>query len=330
MKNYPLIYGVDISKNTLDICELHTDRPENKKHFQIGNDLKSIRKFIKTRKAEASFFCMEDTGVYGLRLCSCLEEAAIEYAVVPAIHIARSKGLRRGKSDKADARDIAVYALAHRSGLSAHHLPERDLQELKLLASERDKLLKGIKLFSASEESFAYLPKSVTFGAKGQNHGTVRYLQKQLVAIEKKIEELMAQNQTMRHQRQLLESIPGIGKQTAVLLICYTRCFSSFDNWRQLACYAGLAPFEYQSGSSVRGRTKVSHFAQKKLKSVVHMAALTAKKHDPDLRLYYERKVGEGKNKMLVLNAVRCKLIARAFAVIKRDSAYINTQKYAA
>ncbi len=330
MKNYPIIYGVDISKNTLDICCLATESPEHKTFFHIGNDLKSIPKFLAKVLPADAVFCMEDTGVYTYRLCTCLETSGIAYSVVPAIQIKRSKGLKRGKTDKTDAADIAHYALIHQREMTPTHLADEDLQQLKLLMSERNKLLKALKIFKASEESFACLPKAVCKVSKRQNHCTVRYLTKQLKAIEKEMASLIDHNETMQHQNELLQSIPGVGTQTATMLICYTRCFKSFDNWRQLACYAGLAPFEYQSGTSVRGRTKVSNFAQKQLKSVIHMAALTAKQWDTELKQYFERKVGEGKNKMLVMNAIRCKLIARAFAVIKRDSPYINTKKYAA
>lgn len=98
----------------------------------------------------------------------------------------------------------------------------------------------------------------------------------------------------------------------------------------QFACYSGVAPFEYQSGTSIRGRTKVSNFAQKKLKSLLNLGALSAKRHDVELKNYFERKVAEGKNKMLVVNAIRCKILARAFAVINRGTPFVNTQKFAA
>lgn len=97
-----------------------------------------------------------------------------------------------------------------------------------------------------------------------------------------------------------------------------------------LAPDGGLAPFPYQSGSSIKGKTKVHHLANKKLKALLNMAALSAKLNDPEIKNYFERKVNEGKNKMLVLNAIRCKVISRAFAVIQRNSAFVNVNKFAA
>ncbi|MFA6517579.1 MAG: transposase, partial [Bacteroidia bacterium] len=110
----------------------------------------------------------------------------------------------------------------------------------------------------------------------------------------------------------------------------YTRCFSTFDNARQLACYAGVAPFEYTSGTSIRGKTRVSPMANKKLKVLLSMCALNAKKADPEIGLYYLRKTEEGKNPMSVINAIRNKLILRVFATVKRGTPCVTTMNYAA
>lgn len=88
--------------------------------------------------------------------------------------------------------------------------------------------------------------------------------------------------------------------QTTFNLIAVTNAFKSFKDWRKLACYFGIAPFKHQSGSSIKGKTKVSHIANKKMKSLLNMAALSAKKNDIKIKEFYERKVEEGKNKMSV------------------------------
>ncbi len=334
MKNYQLFVGVDISKESLDCCLIYSSSPTQMQHLKVTNDapgVNSVLRFIWKSKTQLSdvLFCMEDTGVYGLPFCTILEAREADYAVVPAIHIKRSKGLKRGKSDKADAKDIADYAMSHQHQIHLYRMPEPDMARLKLMLAEREKLIKAIKLFTSTCEALAFMDRKVTPGLRKHNGKTLSLLRKQLRILEDAILELVAHNEQMSLQAALLQSVPGIGPQTALQLICYTRCFSSFSNWRQLACYAGVAPFEYRSGSSIRGRTKVSHYAQKKLKSLLNMAALSAKRYDPELRQYFERKVAEGKNKMLVVNAIRCKLIARAFAVINRQSPFINLQKFA-
>ena len=91
-----------------------------------------------------------------------------------------------------------------------------------------------------------------------------------------------------------------------------------------------LAPFEYTSGTSIRGWTKVSPLADMKLKSLLNMCAIIAVRHDTELKTYYERKIAQGKPKMLVINNIRCKLLARVFAVINRKTPFVNTHKFAA
>ena len=104
--------------------------------------------------------------------------------------------------------------------------------------------------------------------------------------------------------------------------------FIVFKDWRKFACYSGIAPFEYSSGSSVRARTKVNHFADKKIKSLLHLVALNAIKYDNELKEYYQRKRNEGKHTLLVLNNIKCKIVSRAFAVISRESPFVNTYKF--
>lgn len=155
-------------------------------------------------------------------------------------------------------------------------------------------------------------------------------MKQQLKVIDEKIEAIVAQTEKVKEQRKLVTSIPGIGTQTAIYLIITTNCFESFENWRRLACYAGVAPFEYSSGSSILGRNKVNHLADKKMKSLLQMCVLTAIKNDKEIGAYYSRKKEEGKNSMLIMNKIRCKLLARTFAVIKRGTPFVNFQKFAA
>lgn len=140
---------------------------------------------------------------------------------------------------------------------------------------------------------------------------------------------ILKANETLNNQAQLIRSIPGIGEQTCVYFIITTKGFTAFNNWRQFACYSGVAPFEYSSGSSIKGKTKVNHMADKKMKSLLQMCAITAIKYYPQLKEYYLKKKEEGKNSILVLNNIRCKLINRVFAVINKETPYINTYKFA-
>jgi transposase len=147
--------------------------------------------------------------------------------------------------------------------------------------------------------------------------------------IEQEIERLIDNDGTLKHQHELLLSIDGIGTQTAVKMIVETNAFKDFKNGRQFCYHAGVAPFKYDSGRSVRTKNKVSQRADKSIKALLHLAALAVvtRKKDGELHEYYVRKVAEGKNKMSVLNAIRVKLVLRIFAVIKFNKFY--EQNYA-
>ena len=333
MKKFKLVIGIDISKAKLDVCIIEDPTSKQYKYFIVSNDKKgiaSILKEVKKYKIDLSdcIFCFENTGVYTMHLCTELESKNHLYAMVPAIEIKRAKGLVRGKSDKADSRDIAMYAITHAHKLNLTSLPEADLIKLRLLLTEREKLMKSIAVFDSTNENESFIDKNILKVVLAHNKKTLTFLKKQLSELEKSIQSIIHSNEKIKTQFELAKSVPGVGAQTAINLIVTTRCFSAFKNWRKLACYAGIAPFEYSSGTSIRGKTKVSTMGNKKLKSLLNMAALTAIKKDKQLKDYFERKKEEGKNGMLIMNAIRCKIISRVFATINREKPYVDVLKY--
>jgi transposase len=335
MKKHSIIIGVDVSKSKLDISFLSVSNSKLLTHFVVENNKSGISKVVKGvlaigfKKSDA-LFCFENTGVYSLPLSFYLCENELDYWMVPAIEIKRSKGISRGKTDKSDSKDIAFYALTHMHKMQLSSLPESDLIRLKLLYSEIMKLVKSLRVFDGTKETIKFLPKEVVQELKKNNQATIKALKKQLKSIEEEIKKIVLSNQTIKQQFDLIQTIPGVGPQTATYLIICTKCLSAFSDWRKLACYAGVAPFEYSSGSSIIARTKVHHLADKQLKSLLNMCALNIKRNDKDVKQYYERKTNEGKNPMLVMNAIRCKIISRVFAVVSRNTPYVDFKKYAA
>lgn len=335
MKNYSFFIGIDVSKSKLDAC-LVLD-PKHKKHHYlvVSNNPKGIAKMISTAlklgfDMEHTLFCFENTGVYSVPLSSYLSSVNIDHWVVPAIEIKRSKGITRGKTDKTDARDIAFYAHTHVYKAECSKLPDTEILKLQLLYSEREKLLSAILILKSSKEAEGFLPTVVIKEIKAINAATIKKLELALKSIEKKLMDVIKGNENLAQQFNLVTSVPGVGKLTAIYLIITTKAFTAFANWRKLACYSGVAPFQYSSGTSIKGRTKVHPLANKKLKTLLNMCALSAKRKDNELKEYYQRKTEEGKNPMLVLNAIRCKLLARIFATINRKTPFVNLQKFAA
>lgn len=333
--NYQSFVGIDVSKSKLDVTILTKPSEKHPFHFVVSNDSKGIKQLVNQLEKQkidkqTTLFSFEDTGVYSLPLGCFFSEQNLAYWMIPAIEIKRSKGISRGKTDKADSKDIAFYSLIHLHKLRLSQIPEKAILELKLLFTEREKLMKATRLMESTQEGIGYLPKEVLTKTLKLNKNIVKQLRTAITKIDTTIKQIIDEHEAIKKQFELIQSQPGIGPQTALYLILVTKSFQSFENWRQLACYSGVAPFEYSSGSSIRGRTKVSHLADKKLKTLLNLCALNAKKWDPQIKEYFEKKVAEGKPKMLVLNNIRAKLLARVFAIINRGTPYVNLQKFAA
>ena len=124
-------------------------------------------------------------------------------------------------------------------------------------------------------------------------------------AVEQQIKELIQADPRLKELFDLMVSVPGIGPVIATELLITTNDMQTINDPKKLACHAGVAPFEYRSGSSIRGKTRVSHQARKRLKSLLLMGTMSAIQVKGDLQEYYLRKLAEGKHTMLVLNAVR-------------------------
>jgi transposase len=334
MKNYLFHVGIDISKLKLDVVLFKADSINSVEHFVVDNTPKGVKGIIDLllkRKIdlETTLFCCENTGVYTFPLSAYLSEKKCNYWVVPAIEIKRSKGISRGKNDKIDAKDIALYSIRNIDKLNLSSIAEKEIQQLKLLYTEREKVVKSLLLFGSSKENEAFTTKEIYKTVALVNAKTIKALKSSLKIIETKMKEIIKNDTDLNQQMNLIKSVPGVGEQTAIYLIIATKGFKAFTSSRKFACYAGVAPFEFSSGSSVRGRTKVNHMADKKMKSLLQMCALSAIKYDPQMKEYYLNKKEEGKNGMLVLNNIRCKIISRVFSVVNRQTPFINTYKFA-
>ncbi|MBP2618862.1 transposase, partial [Chryseobacterium jejuense] len=223
----------------------------------------------------------------------------------------------------------SLYSFRNLDKLKLFTIAGNDLQKLKLLHAEREKTLKALLLIEATNENKTFINKDVLREVLIINKILVHDIKKAIKKIEKRIKEIIQANNELHKQAELIKSVPGIGEQTSLYFIIATKGFTAFKNWRKFACYSGGVPFQYSSGSSIKGRTKVNHLADKKMKSLLQMCALTAIKYDIQIKEYYYKKKQEGKNPMLILNNITCKLISRVFAVIERQTPYINTYKFA-
>ncbi|WP_166427903.1 transposase [Chryseobacterium lacus] len=176
--------------------------------------------------------------------------------------------------------------------------PETLHQQLKILNTEREKVLSAINSFSRTSEAEDFLGREVYKVVKTINRQTLSGLKKQLAALDEKIGQLIRSDEDLKHKQELLKSIPGIGEVGSVYFLLVTKGFTHFKNWRKFACYCGIALFEYSSGSSIRVRNRVNPVADKKMKSLLHLLSPTTIRHDEELKLYYNRTKEEGKHSL--------------------------------
>ena len=319
------IMGMDVSKNTLD-CHLFV---QQKSLAPVSNDLKgfkSIKKWLSkelNRKTDGLLVVMEYTGIYTYRIERYLKEQQINYVKRPALDIKRSLGMVRGKSDKADARFISKYGWMRKEELKPM-TPLSDTQvELQQLMSHRDKLVADKSSYQCKlKELRSQMGSKVNEIMASSMEYVMDVFTQEIKEAEKEIKTLLQSNESLQTNYDLMCSVTGVGFATSVHLLIVTENFTRFTEVRKLICYCGIAPFEHSSGTSIRGKVRVSQLANKKLKSLLTMAAISAIQHDPELKVKYEQKVNEGKAKMCVINIIRAKLLERIFAVIKRQSPY--------
>jgi transposase len=321
--------GIDVSKLKFDLALI---KGQNREHVIQGvfdntpKGIKSMSKFLQNEhqvQLSETIFCMEFTGVYCRPLTSFFVEQDCHVWIEMPVNIIRSLGLQRGKNDCIDARRIALYAYKNREDVKLWK-PQRDIiLQLRDLLALRDRLITSQKaLINPIEELIAMGAKTAAARVRKNCQKTLSSIEKEIKQIDAELDNTINGDPQLKNLFQLATSVPGVGKLTALFMICFTNEFSVYTNPKQLACYCGVAPFEHSSGTSIRGKTRVSHMANKVLKRMLHMGAMSVITRDPEMRSYYQRKIAQGKNKMLVINAVRNKIIHRLCAVIKRGYEY--------
>jgi len=332
--------GIDVSKHTLDVAFIINElssfsKPVWKQFNNTVQGLQQMKKWlaeIQVPLSEQTIVVIENTGIYHRLLWQFFSSLNVDICIENAAQVKWSLGIARGKSDKVDSRRLALYAVRNADRLKptpALHcavMPLKDLLTIrnKLLVQTRslETALKELKHVSTSAADTAALKKLLQPALKG--------LQQSLKQTEQKIKDVLKQDDIVYKTYKLLNTIPGIGHITAIYLICCSNLFTMCTNGKQLACYCGVVPFDCQSGISIKGKHHVHKMANKELKRLLHMCALTSIKNHKEFKDYYERKKQEGKHAMSILNAIKNKLVLRVFAVVKNERPYVNNYAEAA
>jgi transposase len=324
------IIGADLSKKRIDlVCHLRNT------HIKIENSIsgfKNLLQWLQQQNVNPSetMIVMEHTGLYSFCFESFLHKHQIAFCKVNALAIKRSIGLVRGKTDKLDAARIAAYGYEKKDKL-AIDVPVSDaLKRLQMLHSTRDRLVKQRAALTCAIKEYSHI------GIPEKD--IIMQTQLRLVkSFDKHIEKLMAEIETIINEQKplkqnfhLLQSIKGVGKILALTAIIKTSNFTRFANARKFACFCGTAPFPHDSGTTIKRKARVSHLADKQMKTLLDLSAKSAIQYDKELREYYLNRTEGGKSKMSTINVVRNKIIYRMFAVIKRQTPFSENYLQAA
>lgn len=321
--NYCHFIGIDVSKKTLDFSLVSEGKVLL--HLKVENNKEGIKSFFKKIRKDfrinyqESIFCLEPNGIYNNILINELIGIKANIWVESALQIKQSQGMVRGKNDKIDSCRIALYAYRHQEKFIAWNPPRETISKIKLLLVLRSRIVEAIKQLATpvGVDAEIFFSKSDLKLSRNSCESSIKAMKNDVRLIEKQIKELISQDENLKKLFKIVMSIEGIGLIIASTIIVATNEFKNFENAKKFSCYSGVVPFEHSSGSSIRGRTKVSHLANKNVKKMLHLAAITCIRKDGEFKEYYDRKVSEGKHKMSVINAIRNKIVLRIFACVR-------------
>ena len=304
--------GIDIAKDTFDMFDARNG------HQQYSNDIKGFKSFIKALEG-TSCCVMEATGSYHQRLAVFLFENQISVAIINPLVIKRfiQMKLHHTKTDKSDAKMIWDYAQQQTVSLWG---PE------PAYINQCNMLQSAVSIYF--KQSTAVKNKLHSLVSRGIKTGILirslkrqlKQLMKEIEILENEIEELIKVYNMQMYSN--IRSIPGVGKKTALLLIAATNGFKSFENHRQLSAFFGLSPTEHTSGTSIKGRSRMSKAGNPKIRNHLFLCSFTASQCNPQCRALYERLVAKGKSKKLALIAVANKLLKQTLAIAKSGICY--------
>lgn len=328
-QTYAFVVGIDISKESLDVCLIRI-LDKQLCHQKFNNNMQGFQKmkaWLKLYSCELhsdTLVCMEHTGLYTRRLVHYLMGRSVAVWLETPLQIKRSIGLARGKDDKIDSERIARYAFLHQDKAVLVNLSGLTIEKLKDLQANRNRLKKALSSIKTTVKEMLSVDESSGKTLQRINKDAIKGLEKSLEQVEEKMSEFIEQDVELKKKYDLVTSIKGVGKVLAITLLVYTQGFTKMEDGRKLACYCGVAPFEYRSGTSVFGKTGVSKFANKELKRILYLVSMSSIQYNQELKAYFKRKVEEGKPKMSVLNAVQNKILHQIVAVVKRGTPYVE------
>ena len=304
--------GIDISKDYFDVAVEIDNKWKHTQFSQTEKGFEALLRWIKKFKVSDPQICMEATGAYWYELAEFLSNAKMKVSVVNPTCIRRfaQSELKRTKTDKVDSGIIARFCKSMRPSLWKPPAPEvRQLQMLVRRVHDLTKIRRQERTRLSTEKNKDVVLDSV--------ERMLNSLDREIARIKKQIEALYRKHEKLREKRKLLLSIPAVGEETANVILTEIPSIDLFQNAKQLVAYAGLAPKEIRSGSSIRGRTRLSKTGNSRLRSALFMPSVVAKDYNPVVAAFYKRLIANGKPPMKAIGAAMRKLLHIIFGVLK-------------
>jgi transposase len=326
---YEVVIGVDVSKEVLDVA--YSYQNETLYLIQVENTDLGIAKFLHAVKAVTGsncnsswFVCFENTGTYSKVLLSTLLAMDIPCIEENAMHIKRYCSVARGKRDDWDAMRICQYAVVHQKQLVPNKPASHKIDKLKHLFNYRAILVdKRRALSNAVKEKHETLEPRMMEEIYQINHNILKQIDDAIKTVEKKMREIIKNDEGLKGNYDLAISVIGIGEIIGTALIIKTENFKKFTDPKKFASQIGIAPFPHQSGKSY-SKPKVSKRADISMKTLISCGVNSAMIYDNQIRKYRQGLLANNKHKGIIRNNIKNKLIHRVFAVIKRGTPYVN------
>jgi transposase len=316
--------GIDVSKKKLDCSLLFGNLQQKRKSKVVANSSSGISDLLSWlvkhgASHESTHGIMESTGVYHEFAAMTLHDKGIKVSIINPAQIRDfARGLAiRSKTDGIDSLVLARYgALLHPAPWSP---PSPHIRTLRALISRREAVSQDLQreLNRLEKAQVTETPVQIQRSLEDSIH----FLRNQLTALEKEIKDHINHHPDLKDDSSLLQSIPSIGPQSSNNMLCVLHC-GNFHKAEQVAAYLGLVPVERQSGTSVRGRTRLSKTGPARIRGILYMAAIGATRYNPHVKALYERLLRKGKSKMSALGAAMRKLVHLCFGVLKTRIPY--------
>lgn len=272
---------------------------------------------------EETVICIENTGVYSELLCYTLHQAGFQILLIEPIKIHRALGQGTAKTDPLDSLKIAEYAYRFRDKLKLWEPHEAIIEQIRVLLSTREQLVKQQTALSNSRQALQrkYIQ---TPAANASLDVMIQQAKEQIKQLEQEIKRLIKQHPTMANIVNLIVSAPGVGILLAAHLLVISEGFSQPITYRQMAAQLGIAPLEHTSGTSVKRKPRSRGYGPRTMRKLLHLAARSVVTHKRTYKLYYHRKLAEGKPKKLVLNNVSNQLLRVLCSMLKNNKPYMD------